>query len=118
MLHDLAEEAVIMRSAIRNILCLCATRSVLLSGRMSAATARMMSPSRFWMSIAAVVATQMSLPAEAAMFRVAPVTLDLQSGNQAGVLTLTNLSNAPITIQLRPFRWSQTNGTDVLEPAE
>ena len=34
----------------------------------------------------------------------------------AGVLTLTNTSQEPVTLQVRLFRWRQVDGHDVLDP--
>jgi fimbrial chaperone protein len=54
--------------------------------------------------------------AQAAVFQVSPVTIDVQSGGGAAVMTLTNGSDVPIVLQVRTFRWSQADGKDVLDP--
>lgn len=55
-------------------------------------------------------------PADAASLRVAPVMIDLTAPASAATLTVRNESGAPITVQTRVFRWTQTNGTERLEP--
>lgn len=52
--------------------------------------------------------------AMAATLQVAPVTLDLQSGQSASAVYLTNSGKAAIHAQIRVYEWTQQNGKDVL----
>jgi fimbrial chaperone protein len=52
----------------------------------------------------------------AASLRVAPTTLTLIAPDSAATLTLSNEDMRPINVQIRIFRWSQTNGVEHLEP--
>lgn len=54
--------------------------------------------------------------AEAASLRVSPTNLDLVAPGAAGILTLTNEAKRPINVQIRVFRWTQSNGVEQLEP--
>jgi fimbrial chaperone protein len=54
--------------------------------------------------------------AGAAVYRVAPVTLEIPAGSGAGILTITNVSDQQIVLQVRVFRWTQSGGQDVLTP--
>ena len=53
----------------------------------------------------------------ATQLHVEPVLLELNAPTAAGVLTLRNNDDAEIVVQTRVVRWSQSNGSDVLEPA-
>lgn len=55
--------------------------------------------------------------ASAASLRVSPVSLDLPSGQNAATLMLQNDDAAALNVQIRVFRWSQSEGRDVLTPA-
>ncbi|WP_162130126.1 molecular chaperone [Phyllobacterium sp. YR531] len=57
-----------------------------------------------------------SAMAHAASLRVSPTNLDMVAPGSAGVLTLTNEAKRPINVQIRVFRWTQTNGVERLEP--
>ncbi|HAS1787169.1 molecular chaperone [Enterobacter pasteurii] len=54
----------------------------------------------------------------AATLQVAPVTLDLQSGQRATAVYLTNSGKSAIHAQIRVYEWSQKNGKDVLAATE
>ncbi|MDH1127443.1 molecular chaperone [Enterobacter sp. GD03975] len=54
----------------------------------------------------------------AATLQVAPVTLDMQSGQRATAVYLTNSGKTAIHAQIRVYEWSQKNGKDVLEATE
>ena len=54
--------------------------------------------------------------ASASSFDVAPTTVDI-AGGRSGVLYLTNRGEAPITVQIEPFDWSQPAGDDALAPS-
>ncbi|QND53212.1 molecular chaperone [Phyllobacterium sp. 628] len=54
--------------------------------------------------------------ADAASLRVAPTNLEMVAPGSASVLTLTNEAKRPINVQIRVFRWTQTNGVEQLEP--
>ncbi len=56
--------------------------------------------------------------AGAGALRVSPVTLDLSPGQAATTLTLRNDDPAPMTIQVRVFRWTQVDGEDRLVAAD
>jgi fimbrial chaperone protein len=58
-----------------------------------------------------------SRPSSAAQLQVEPVLLELSAPVAAGVLTLRNNDDAEVVVQTRVVRWSQSNGSDVLEPA-
>ncbi|EOF9297622.1 molecular chaperone [Enterobacter bugandensis] len=58
--------------------------------------------------------TLLSRYALAATLQVAPVTLDLQNGQKASAIYLTNSGKAAIHAQIRVYEWSQQNGKDVL----
>jgi len=57
-----------------------------------------------------------SLTAGATSLRVAPTTIELLAPDSASVLTLRNESGRPIHVQLRVFRWTQKDGSEMLEP--
>ncbi|WP_028605969.1 fimbrial biogenesis chaperone [Ottowia thiooxydans] len=54
--------------------------------------------------------------ANAAGLQVAPVTLTLQSSQQADGLWLTNTDQAQLDAQVRVFRWTQQDGQEQMEP--
>lgn len=56
-------------------------------------------------------------PLLAGAFRVAPINVEVRSGVSASALTIQNLSQQPMTIQLRVFRWRQAGGVESLEPS-
>jgi len=56
-------------------------------------------------------------PSLAAQLHVEPVLLELTAPTAAGVLNLRNDDDTEAVVQTRVVRWSQSNGSDVLEPA-
>src|SRR5215472_2555055 len=52
----------------------------------------------------------------AASLQVAPVLVEVAAPGAASTLKLRNEGSAPINVQIRVFRWSQTNGEEKLEP--
>jgi fimbrial chaperone protein len=68
--------------------------------------------------IAAVAATSFVCPdgVSAAQLTVEPVLLELNAPAAAGTLTLRNDEDVEIVVQTRVFRWSQSEGTERLEP--
>lgn len=55
--------------------------------------------------------------ATAASLQISPVGLSLSAKQQAGAFTLGNVGNAPLTAQVRVFRWRQNEqGEDILKP--
>lgn len=54
--------------------------------------------------------------AAAAQLRVEPVLLEMNAPAAAGTLNLRNEEDSEVTIQTRVMRWSQTGGTESLEP--
>lgn len=52
----------------------------------------------------------------AASLRVAPTSLELIAPSGTAVLNLANDGDHPINVQMRVFKWSQTGGTERLEP--
>ncbi|TDW20214.1 fimbrial chaperone protein [Rhizobium azibense] len=66
-------------------------------------------------AVTALLSLTMS-SANAASLRVAPTNLDLVAPDSAAVLNLTNDGDHPINVQVRVFKWSQTDGAEQLEP--
>jgi fimbrial chaperone protein len=54
--------------------------------------------------------------AGASELEVAPVLLNLAPGQTSATMEVRNRDDAPVTIQARPFLWSQTQDDDVLTP--
>jgi fimbrial chaperone protein len=54
--------------------------------------------------------------AYAASLRVSPTSLEMVAPETAGVITLTNEGQRPVDVQIRVFRWTQSDGEDHLEP--
>jgi fimbrial chaperone protein len=52
-----------------------------------------------------------------ASLRLSPLGIDISSKNRAAALTLANTADEPLTVQLRVFKWLQSDGEDRLEPA-
>ncbi|QEY25897.1 fimbrial biogenesis chaperone [Neisseria zalophi] len=53
----------------------------------------------------------------AAGLQISPTGLSLPAKQRAGIFTLTNTDSAPLTAQVRVYRWTQDeNGQDVLTP--
>lgn len=58
-------------------------------------------------------------PARAGSLEISPILVDVPTqGAGASMLTLRNRSAQPARIQLRLFRWSQSDGTERFEPAD
>ncbi len=57
-------------------------------------------------------------PAFADGLRVEPVLLELDAPAAASFLTLHNGTDREISVQTRVFRWLQSNGAEVLQPAD
>jgi fimbrial chaperone protein len=64
--------------------------------------------------MAALLACSFIAPAGAAALHVTPVNLRLEVGQQAVGMTLSNVSNRPLTAQVRVFAWSQGVSEDIL----
>lgn len=62
--------------------------------------------------IAAGLFTVCSGPSHAGGLRVTPLRLDFSPQQQSGQFELANLSDAPLAIQIKVFRWSQKDGQD------
>ncbi len=56
-------------------------------------------------------------PARAASLQVSPLTLALAPNRPATVLTVRNASGSDIAAEVRVFKWTQSNGRDMLVPA-
>ena len=56
-------------------------------------------------------------PSFAGALQVDPVTLELERGARAAVLTLRNRDSRPSTVRVEVYRWNQSEGADVYEPA-
>jgi len=56
--------------------------------------------------------------ARAGGLEVAPIGVDFNAGQMAQIITVTNRADAPSTVQLRTFAWSQPGGTDRLMPTD
>lgn len=67
-------------------------------------------------AIAIVPISLAGFPSNAASLRVAPTTIDLVGPESAATLNMRNEDSRPINVQIRVFRWSQSNGVDQLTP--
>jgi len=56
--------------------------------------------------------------AHASNFRVSPVTLTMPANRPVGSLTITNSDNAPVSIKVGTYRWTQAAGQDVYTPTD
>lgn len=72
-----------------------------------------------WIASAALGAVSIFVveSAGAGSLQVAPVLID-QTTEQAAALTLRDVGDRPVSVQLRVFRWSQENGEDKLTPTD
>ena len=52
----------------------------------------------------------------ASQLSIGPILLELNAPASAGILTLVNNEDHRVTVQTRVFRWSQSEGKEVLEP--
>jgi fimbrial chaperone protein len=66
-----------------------------------------------WLMLGMYLSPQIS---PAAQLHVEPVLLELNAPVAAGVLTLRNDDDIEAVVQTRVVRWSQSNGSDKLEP--
>ena len=51
-------------------------------------------------------------------FAVSPVSVEMQPGQRAAVITVRNSSEEEVSFQVRPFAWDQAAGSDQLTPTE
>jgi fimbrial chaperone protein len=73
---------------------------------------------RFWtpfLTISGLVCAA-SNPLSAASLQAAPTSFEMSAGKAADTLTLSNTGTAPLTAQVRVYRWSQVDGEDKNEP--
>ena len=49
---------------------------------------------------------------KAASLRITPVIIDQTAPAKSGSIAVTNISDEPVTLQIRAFRWSQENGQE------
>ena len=72
--------------------------------------------------IAAALSAALALigpaPARAGSFRVDPVHIVLEADRAGAELRLTNVEAAPAGMRVSVFRWTQSGGQDVYEPAD
>ncbi|SDR53752.1 fimbrial chaperone protein [Rhizobiales bacterium GAS191] len=64
------------------------------------------------------IALACSAPLRAASLQVQPAMVDVAAPGAASTLTLRNEGATPINVQVRVFRWSQSDGEERLEPTE
>ena len=50
--------------------------------------------------------------------QVAPVVVELASGQMATTIAVTNTGGSGVTVQVRPFTWEQAGETDRLQPTQ
>lgn len=65
--------------------------------------------------VAGILATS---HAEAASLSVLPIKLEVIAPNASSVATLKNEGDRPLNVQIRLFRWAQTDGDDKLVPTQ
>jgi fimbrial chaperone protein len=53
--------------------------------------------------------------ASASTFNISPIRAQLSSAHRTEALTLTNVDDAPVVVQVRVVSWSQKSGTEQLE---
>lgn len=73
---------------------------------------------RLFTLAAALIAGLYASPSNATSLRVSPVLLDIKAPVATSNLRIWNDAKAPINVQVRIFRWTQQNGSDVLTAAE
>jgi fimbrial chaperone protein len=59
-----------------------------------------------------------ALASQAASLQVQPAMLDIPAPGAASTITLRNAGTAPINVQVRIFKWSQSDGEERLESTE
>ena len=67
-------------------------------------------------SLSVAIGLMTGLAAQAAQLRIEPMTVEVAAPGAAATLTLRTESTTETTLQIRVFRWSQTNGKETLEP--
>lgn len=71
-----------------------------------------------WLAVAlAGLGMLAALPVGAASLQVAPISVELEAGEQAEALWLSNTGDQPIQAQVRVMAWSQDAAADRLEPS-
>jgi fimbrial chaperone protein len=63
-------------------------------------------------AVTVAVVTVAAGPCMGGALQVSPIGFDLPAGKAAAVLTVRNDDDAPMNIQVRVFRWSQSDGQD------
>ena len=71
-----------------------------------------------WISACALSLSVWGFTAYAASIRIAPVNVDMPTTQKATALTLTNMGAEAVSLQLRSFSWSQSDGKDELTPTD
>jgi fimbrial chaperone protein len=66
----------------------------------------------------AVVIASPCASSRAASLQVSPVSVEVPAPGAASTLKLRNEGNRPLDAQIRIFRWTQVDGTDVFAPTE
>jgi fimbrial chaperone protein len=56
-----------------------------------------------------------ALPAAASTFNIAPIRAELGVGHRTEALTLTNVEDEPVVVDVRVVAWSQRNGQEQLD---
>jgi fimbrial chaperone protein len=56
-----------------------------------------------------------SAPTLASTFNIAPIRAQLSAGHRTEALTLTNVEDSPVVVQVRVVSWSQKDGVETLE---
>lgn len=59
----------------------------------------------------------MTAPSFAGSFQATPVNVEMRAPASTSTVTLKNDADAPMNVQVRVFRWSQTDGTEQLVPS-
>lgn len=54
--------------------------------------------------------------AHAQGFQISPIQVQLMPGQMGTTLSVTNQTDAPAVMQVRPFQWTQSGDNDVLQP--
>lgn len=62
--------------------------------------------------------TVLGSTASAASLQVSPTSITLTPSQSADALWLSNSGTAPLNVQLRVFRWTQSGGTESLDPTQ
>lgn len=72
---------------------------------------------RDW-AMACLISVAAMPAAHASNFEIAPVVLELSSARTAGVIKITNNDNHTVSLQIRPYDWSQSDSKDELQPTQ